>query len=610
MAGKRPAWRWAPGGQRLIAVDRGRSRIKLVLAELRAGGLRLEEAQVVDLEEEGLVKPEEIRRHLEGLRQRWGQCPWVVVLPPRLSFSQILDVPPPGTAADLPRLLEEQTARLRGLGQGPWLYEAVQLEPQGRWQQPWLLTVARLEDVHQHLEETTSRVTDVRCVSSAPRALVEAWRWARPGGGRAWLLDVGAAETLLVRVDRDRPVVALTETVGAEAWVDRLAAVRNCRRAEAEALLHAEDLFGGKLRSPELDAALREWWARVERTWAEARRSAPGSEETGDGELYVSGGATRWPGFLEALNRVSGRVWRRWPEGQTSKGPVDLGDFALAIGAAAHACQASEQEPSLLPPTLRAHARQLRQTATLLNLTVAFLLLVGLLLGVGIAHKAGRVAEKEALLREAESAKAALMELSLAARQRDLAFARYWPLWDQQERTLGCLETLRALETVRARHDFWSVLLADADSYGRGATWASSGTNGAMEQILAWLAEPPSTPSYVVELCVPAGGEATLRVLTDLVNDLRQDKMFSRVDSVPAAQRRSWVDPKVLIPDRHFVLAVDMVDGGWRALFQSVRVPEVRWGTNVIRRPSLWTVPRVRGVAAGAGPAASGASSP
>lgn len=585
---------WPGGRQRLIALDRGRSRVKLVLGECRAGRLEWVDARVVDLEEEGLVSTEEVRRHLQVLLQEWSECPLVPVLPPRLSFSQILDVPHPGTAADLPRMIEEQTARLRGLGQGPWLYEATPLPPQGRWQQPWFLTLARLEDVQQFLEETAPRITDVRHVCSAPRALAEAWCWAVPDGKDAWLLEVGAAETLLVRVRDRRPAWALTEAVGAEAWVERLAEVRKCRPAEAEGLLLGADLFTGGQKQAVLAEALRAWWTRVERAGALAGRSGPEGEAWLDGDLYVSGGPVRWPGFVEALREVSGRAWRVWPEIRRGERTLALGEYALAVGAAVHACTRRPEEPSLLPPALRVYGRQMHQAALLLRLAMLFLGLVALLVGAGMWRKAQRVAEKEALVRETESAMAALEDLTEATRRRDAAFARYWPLWDQQERTLGLLETLRACEEARSRHDFWTVLLADVESYSRGATWQPPDTNGPLARLLAWLAEPPPTPTYVAELCIPATGEATLRILSELVTDLRRDPLFSRVDSVPAGQRRNWVDPKVLIPDRHFVLALDMADGGWRSLFQNVRVSEVRWGTNVIRRPTLWAAPAGR----------------
>jgi hypothetical protein len=46
------------------------------------------------------------------------------------------------------------------------------------------------------------------------------------------------------------------------------------------------------------------------------------------------------------------------------------------------------------------------------------------------------------------------------------------------------------------------------------------------------------------------------------------------------------VDAKVLIPDRHFALTVELADLEWRALFQNAELPETRTGTtNAPRRP-------------------------
>ena len=601
-----PGWR-----QRLVAVDHGRRRVKLLLGELRGGRFHPLEAVVVDLQEEGLVTTEEVQRHLVALTHRWGEWPLAVVLPPRLSFSQVLEVPPPAGWADIPRLIEEQTARLRGMGQGPWVYEAVPLPPQGRWQQPCFLTVARQEDVERHLEETTAPVTEVRHVSSAARALTEAWQWLGPPASEAWLLEVGTEQTLMVRVRDGRPVLATTEIVGANSWVERLAALRGCSATEAENLLQQQALFAGPAAVPELAGALREWWTRLQRAVQEARQLAPGWEEGGpEPALYVSGGPVHWPGFVEAIRIVSGRSCLPWPQAHTRQGPLCMSDFALAVGTGVHAFAHPVQEPSLLPPSLRAHGRHLRQLATLLSVALVFLGLVGLLLGVGLWRKTQRVAEKQALLQQAESALARLRELDQAARVRDGAFVRYWALLDQQERTLDVLETLRALQEVRKRHDFWTVLVADADSYARGASKPVADTNGAALLVQTWLQEPPANPSFVVELCIPAGGEETLKILSELVTDLRQDSRIARVDSLPAAQRRGWVDAKVIIPDRHFVLGVDMVDAGWRGLFQTVRLPEARWGTNWIRRPALWTASRARSGAPGpgSGPSAAGRS--
>ena len=167
---------------------------------------------------------------------------------------------------------------------------------------------------------------------------------------------------------------------------------------------------------------------------------------------------------------------------------------------------------------------------------------------------------------------------------------------DCQERTLDLLHTLRVLQQSRADHDFWCVLIADSDSYSRGMTLPAVVTNRFGQTNVFSLAEESYTkPSFVIELCVPAQGDQTLKTVGDLVSDLRKDALFSRVDSLPVAQRRALVDPKVLIPDRHFAVSVDLADLGWRGLFQTVRLADpLVGGTNMLRRPSAWPLPRAR----------------
>jgi hypothetical protein len=121
-----------------------------------------------------------------------------------------------------------------------------------------------------------------------------------------------------------------------------------------------------------------------------------------------------------------------------------------------------------------------------------------------------------------------------------------------------------------------------------------------------------SKPAFVIELCVPAQGEQTLKTVGDVVAELRKDAFFGRVDSVPAAQRRAWVDPKVLIPDRHFAVAVDLADLGWRSLFEVVKLPDpLIGGTNQPRRSSTAPGPRPRpATLTPAGPAAPAPAKP
>jgi hypothetical protein len=79
------------------------------------------------------------------------------------------------------------------------------------------------------------------------------------------------------------------------------------------------------------------------------------------------------------------------------------------------------------------------------------------------------------------------------------------------------------------------------------------------------------------------------------VADLRKDALFGRVDSVPAAQRRSLVATNVLIPDRHFAVSVALADLGWRGLFDVIKFSDPWLGnTNALRRPANGPATRLR----------------
>ena len=74
---------------------------------------------------------------------------------------------------------------------------------------------------------------------------------------------------------------------------------------------------------------------------------------------------------------------------------------------------------------------------------------------------------------------------------------------------------------------------------------------------------PPSfKPGVIAELCVPEEPEVARRLLAQLVKDLNQQPLFAKVDLLSDDLHRSLADPKVVIPDRHFFLALDFAATG------------------------------------------------
>jgi hypothetical protein len=240
----------------------------------------------------------------------------------------------------------------------------------------------------------------------------------------------------------------------------------------------------------------------------------------------------------------------------------------------------------------------LRQLAKVNLAGAACLAVAALVLALVTWHKSALVVRKRSLAQQAEAAAVQVRQLETLVRQRDQAFEHFWPLLDQQERTLDLLHTLRVLQQSRARLDFWCVLLADSESYARGAAAPVVVTNRfGLTNAVSLTDENLAKPAFVIELCVPAQGDQTLKTVGDVVAQLRQDSLFGRVDLVPAAQRRALVDPKVLIPDRHFAISVALADLGWRDLFDVVKLMDpLIGGTNNSRRSASGPVLRQRNV--------------
>ena len=154
-------------------------------------------------------------------------------------------------------------------------------------------------------------------------------------------------------------------------------------------------------------------------------------------------------------------------------------------------------------------------------------------------------------------------------------YESFRPVFAGQQNTLDALKTLGLLQQSRSNQNFWYVLLADQQSYfsqpaGPISTNKPARTNLAPPAI-SFLTEGPASatsstnispakPGFIAELCVPDAEEAARRRLSQLVSDLKQQRLFSKVDLLSDDLRRNLADPKVVIPERHFVLALDLAE--------------------------------------------------
>jgi len=83
---------------------------------------------------------------------------------------------------------------------------------------------------------------------------------------------------------------------------------------------------------------------------------------------------------------------------------------------------------------------------------------------------------------------------------------------------------------------------------------------------------------------VPGNADAARRTLSAVVNDLKKDSAFARVDLLSEDLRRNLADPKVILSDRHFALALDFANTEFQ---QTVELKKTRTAAPGRFRPRL-----------------------
>jgi hypothetical protein len=61
----------------------------------------------------------------------------------------------------------------------------------------------------------------------------------------------------------------------------------------------------------------------------------------------------------------------------------------------------------------------------------------------------------------------------------------------------------------------------------------------------------------LAELCIPEDADHARQTRLQLRDDLKEQRLFSKVDLLSDDLRRSLADPKVIQPDRDYVLVLD-----------------------------------------------------
>jgi Tfp pilus assembly PilM family ATPase len=562
--------------RRVLAIDAGSRSLKLMLVESAFSRWRILRQDVLDLSEEGLLSAGELGAHLQRTIEAWGRPPVALTLPQHLSTSQLIDLPPvPNSEAG--RLIAEEVQKHSGLSESAIIYDSTRIESLLPSRQQFWVTLCREGDTREQIKRLGLQGEDICEVTTTANALLAAFHVASPNTRRAALVHAGAQSTVVVLVLGGHGVFASSFPVGGDAFTRALGEQLKCPVETAEDLKRAHDFFAGPDAAPGLQATVAAWLTELKRQlhdWFSAHRQL--AAEVADLEVFVSGGVFAQAGLVGHLNAAGGLHFRPWPPAADVTPPALQPGFEVALGTALQALGRSPQPASLLPPGARA-AWQRRAWRQLIELASAGLLvLIALLLIAATAQKLRVIHQKMDLLNKARVGLGQARTNALLAGQLLAQYEQIRPVLDRQQQAFATRTTLDLLQQARSNRSLWFVLFADQQSYFTQPLPALSTNQPGATNLLLPLRYPslivsnlfgpvltnpsPAKPGFITELCIPEEPEAARRTLSQLVNDLKQDPIFAKVDSLSDDLRRPLADPKVLLSDRHFALSLELAD--------------------------------------------------
>ena len=562
--------------RRVLAVDGGHRRLKLVLAESDFGRLRLLKEEMVDLEAEGLVSTEELKTHLQDVLEELGNPPLALVLPQHLSISQVVDLPQ-APESEVDKLIADETLKLGGVSESRIVYDFVRTETATKNRQQFWVTLCQEGDIRERILKLGVEQEEICEVTTTDNALIAAYRACCPLSSRAILVHLGAQTTVVVILLAGQGAFATSFQMGGDFFTRSLARLRNCSEESAEALKRGKDLLSGPDAQPEFAAVVDGWAAELKRQLSEWFQQNPGvSRDTPAFDLVASGAGFDQPGLREYLKATATLPFQPWPKPSQPETLSPAKGFEAAFGTALQALGHSAQPISLLPDDYRLAWRKRvgRQRIDLASLGLVCVCV--LVLALGTWHKISLIGRTTALWEKVQAGQRAVDENDSLTATLFGEYENLRPVLAAQQNTGDMLKTLALLEQSRTNRNLWYVLLADQQSYfsqppavlltNRPArtNLLGAGLDLARAAVLPFRMPAPAVtnviqakPGFIAELCVPGEAEAARHVISEVVSGLKQQTLFSKVDLLSDDLRRNLADPKVVVPDRQFVLALD-----------------------------------------------------
>lgn len=513
--------------QTWTVVDIGGRWIKCARYVIQRGQVQEAGSQVIDIQAEGLLSPEEVGAAIGRVLRSAGNHPVAVVLPQSLAVSQVMDLPDAERGGEF----EEEILELTGLSAERCVYDSHPLPLFSGYVSPRWISVAREENLSRHISPLLGQGLQVEAATTVGNALVPAFRQAHPEED-ACLVDIGATQTTLVRLKRGEPVQMTSLVDGGENWTEALVEAGGEPFDEVEARLFRDDLFADPELGAPLCAAVGAWHEQLIRQLDEWREEFGTTEDDGAERIHLFGGYSAVCGLRAALTEAGERSWQIPQASGEAAGAV----WTPAYGAVLMAAGISGMKASILPRSLAKMRQRRRNLARLKSGVLYLFLLLTIVLG-GASFK--QQVRLDALIAANQQATEALAEIEASKEllaRRDRLAARIEPIVRGQLNSRDSLETFRIIQRVHRDYDFTLIRFADRQTYFQGMDRQPEATEAAEVDEAGQAAEAPKQPAnpglqaFVVELTVRGDQAERLQALGEIVGRLREENYFANVD--------------------------------------------------------------------------------
>lgn len=583
-----------PAYRRVLAIDAGSRQVKLLLAERAQGRLRVLDQNSIDLQENGLITPEEVKTHLREFIDQWDQPPLAIVLPQHLSISQVIDLPPV-PEEEVEKLIHDETLKLSGVSESRIVYDFVRTETLSKNRQRFWVTLCQEGDIRERILQLGVEHEDISEITTTANALMTAYRSVAPGSSRAVLLHMGAQTTVVVILMAGQGVFAASFQMGGDFFTRTLARLRSQSESAAEFSKRERDWLTDPAAPPEFKAAVDGWITELKGQINEwFSKHLPSQSDAASFDMVASGSAFDQPGLVPYINARANLRLKSWPAGQPDS---PAAGFEIAYGAALQAVRLAEQPVSLLPEEYRIASRKRLQVQRI-ELASLVLLIIGIfVLSLAVWNQMTLIGAKQSLLAKIQAGQEAIDANNALTSDLLSQYETFRPLFAQQQTTLNALKTLEVLDQTHSNRTFWYVLMADQQSYFKPPQSFISTNKPARTNLSAAVLIGPSSNEFsplastnifsanlgfIAELSIPEDPEGARRILAQLVQDLRQQHLFSKADLLSDDLRQNLGDPKVTLPDRDFVLALNFAETEFQ---QPLRLRRSPGAARPIKRP-------------------------